>query len=162
MMTGGDFKDEAALHSAVPFLSHFFFVVAALYACVCACCGCVCVHGCGGADLLFVIVWSETIYTHAAVAACLPSILQISDFFFLSLLPFLSACACACVCVCLPALCVSVCARAGRQRQSENRPCEEELEDQLFTMSVSGRRIYQGNGADVQSISNKVRCHVKC
>lgn len=58
---------------------------------------------------------SATIYN--AAAACLPSILQVSDFFQSAAFPLY-------LCVCLPA-CVPVCARGGRQRRREDWVCDE-------------------------------------
>lgn len=75
------------------------------------------VHVCmGRRQTFFMLLFvSETIYN--AGAACLPSILQVSDFFQSAAFPLY-------LCVCLPA-CVPVCARGGRQRRREDWVCEE-------------------------------------
>lgn len=96
------------------FRQFFFFLFCMFKRCIiCA----VFVRVCMGRRQTFYL-WlfvSETIYN--AAAACLPSILQVSDFFQSAAFPLY-------LCVCLPA-CVPVCARGGRQTRREDWVCEE-------------------------------------
>lgn len=94
---------------------------------------------------------SETIYN--AAGACLPSILQVSDFFSVCCLSSLLVRVSACVCA-------SVCERRATETEGE-LGVRRAPGNALFTMSVSGRQIRDAMPQMFQSISNNVRRHRK-